>query len=519
MRKIVIDGSNTSGFQRTALIALGGYIDVDRGKRVHIQTLCLEEDAARKISESPGEVVYRLDRQGIPLVEIATAPEIYSPEEAESVAYKIGQLLRATGKVKRGLGTIRQDVNISIKDGALVEIKGVQELGLVARIVDLEVQRQVNLLKIREELKNRGVKKEAIKGELVDVSKLFANSKSKVIRNALDQKAVVLATVLPRFAGLVGKEIEPGRRLGTEMSERAIFWGGVGGIFHTDELPAYGVTEEEVTECRQTLHANKDDCVLLVADKRDKAEDALKAAIDRAKEAIIGVPEETRAPQPDGTTRYSRPRPGSARMYPETDIESVPVATDRITKIQKSLPEKPEKKFERFVKEYKLSNELAEAMIRSYHLDLFETIVSTMKKVSPVVVAATLENTWRNLKREGTPIEKIGDEKVEEVFRELSGGKVAKEAIPDILAFLAKNENSTVGTAMEKLGIKGVSTEELDKAIDEVIEKNLPLIKQRKMDALSALMGDVMKQLRGKVDGKTVNESLKRKLEQRTTQS
>lgn len=519
MRKIVIDGSNTSGFQRTALIALGGYIDVEGGKRIHIQTICLEEDAARKIREEQGEVVYRLDRQGIPLVEVATAPEIYSPEEAESVAYKIGQLLRATGKVKRGLGTIRQDVNVSTKNGALVEVKGVQELGLVAKVVDLEVQRQVNLLKIRDELNSRGVKATDIKSESVDVSKFFTDSKSKVMKKSLDQKGVVLATVLPGFAGLVGKEIQPSRRLGTEMSERAIFWGGVGGIFHTDELPAYGITEEEVARVRETLHAAKNDCVLLVADKREKAEDALIAAINRAKEAIAGVPEETRAAQPEGVTRYSRPRPGSARMYPETDTAAVPVASKKINEIRSHLPEKPEKKFERFVKEYKLSDELAEAMIRSYHLDLFESIVTTMKNVSPVIVAATLESTWRNLKREGIPVEKIGDEKVEEVFQELSSGRVAKEAIPDVLAFLAKNEGSTVGMATEKLGIKGVSTGELNRVIDDTIKKNLPLIREKKMEALSALMGDVMKQLRGKVDGKTVNEILKKKLEQTITKT
>jgi glutamyl-tRNA(Gln) amidotransferase subunit E len=142
-----------------------------------------------------------------------------------------------------------------------------------------------------------------------------------------------------------------------------------------------------------------------------------------------------------------------------------------------------------------------------------------MKNVSPVVVAATLENTWRNLKREGIPVEKIGDEKIEEVFRELSAGRVAKEAIPEILAYLAKNEDSTVSTATEKLGIKGVSREELSKVIDDTIKKNLLLIREKKMEALSALMGDVMKQLRGKVDGKTVNESLKKKLEQMITKA
>ena len=244
MRKIVIDGSNTTGFQRTALVSLGGYIEVDTKKKIHIQSVSLEEDAARKTGEAQGEIVYRLDRQGIPLVEIATAPEIYGPEEAEMVAYKIGQLLRATGKVKRGLGTIRQDVNVSIKDGALVETKGVQELGLLGKVVELEVERQKNLIQIREELRKRGVRKEDIKGEAIDASQILKDSKSKVIRKALEQKGAVLSTVLPKFAGLVGMEIQPGRRLGTEMSERAIFRGGVGGIFHTDELPAYGITED-----------------------------------------------------------------------------------------------------------------------------------------------------------------------------------------------------------------------------------------------------------------------------------
>jgi glutamyl-tRNA(Gln) amidotransferase subunit E len=201
-------------------------------------------------------------------------------------------------------------------------------------------------------------------------------------------------------------------------------------------------------------------------------------------------------------------------MYPETDVVVVPVASERLSRIRETLPEKPEKKFERFVKQYKLSSELAEAMIRSYHLDLFESIVTNMKNVSPAVVAVTLENTWRNLKREGIPVENIGDEKVEEVFRELSVGKVAKEAIPDILTFLAKNEGVTVGQATEKLGLHGISTEELGKVIEETIKKNMSLIRDKKMEALSPLMGDVMKQLRGKVDGKVVNENLRRKLEE-----
>jgi len=514
MRKIVIDGSNTTGFQRTSLIAQGGYVDLGGGKRVRIQSICLEEDAARKISETQSEVVYRLDRQGIPLIEIATAPDIKSPEEAESVAYRIGQLLRVTGKMKRGLGTIRQDINVSTKDGAIIEVKGVQELGLLGKVVELEVQRQLSLVEIRDELRKRGVKEDDIKEEQIDVSDVFKGSKSRVIKKSLDQGGVVLASLLPKFAGLVGREVQPGRRLGTEMSERAIFWGGVGGIFHTDELPAFGITEDEVKKVREKVNAGSDDCVVIVADQSEKAQNALKAALDRAKEAIDGVPEETRGVRPEGTTHYSRPKPGAARMYPETDIPVVPVTSERIERIKRTLPEKPEQKLERFTKEYKLSKELAEAMVRSYHLDLFENILSRLKNVPPVTVATTLQNTWTYLRREGIPVENIGDEKVEEVFKELNEGKVAKEAIPVILAYLGKNQAAAVNEAVERLGIKGVSIDELEKAVDETIRKNVTLIKEKKMQALSALMGDVMKQLRGKADGKTVSETLKKKLEE-----
>ena len=150
MRKIVIDGSNTGGFQRTSIVALGGFVESEAHGPIGIQTICLEEDAARKISESEKEVRYRLDRLGVPLIEIATAPDIHDPETAERVALKLGQLLRATRKVKRGIGTIRQDVNISITDGNLVEVKGVQQLDIISDLVKLEVDRQVALLNIRK---------------------------------------------------------------------------------------------------------------------------------------------------------------------------------------------------------------------------------------------------------------------------------------------------------------------------------------------------------------------------------
>ena len=141
MRKIVVDGSNTAGFQRTALIGTDGYIELD-GKRYGITVLCLEEEACQKVEERKGEVVFSLDRLGIPLVEIGTAPDIESPGEAREVAAYLGMILRSTGKVKRGIGTIRQDLNISIPGGARVEIKGVQYLQEIENIIELEIERR-----------------------------------------------------------------------------------------------------------------------------------------------------------------------------------------------------------------------------------------------------------------------------------------------------------------------------------------------------------------------------------------
>ena len=152
MRKTVVDGSNVSGFQRTALVAMDGFIDTSLGK-VKIPTICLEEEAAQKLEEGKDFVKYRLDRLGIPLIEIATSADIKSPEHAKEAAGHIGMILRSVEGVKRGLGTIRQDVNISIREGARTEIKGFQDLKSIPKVIEYEVKRQLDAVKHDRELK------------------------------------------------------------------------------------------------------------------------------------------------------------------------------------------------------------------------------------------------------------------------------------------------------------------------------------------------------------------------------
>jgi glutamyl-tRNA(Gln) amidotransferase subunit E len=512
MRKTVIDGSNTTGFQRTCVIALDGEIKVGE-KTVPIQHAGLEEDAARKTSEEGGNLTrYRIDRLGIPLIEIATAPVIKSPKEAEEVALAIGRILRATGKVIRGLGTIRQDINISIPNGALMEIKGLQELDLVPLVVEYEVQRQINLIGIALELNRTAVKQENLKKEFFDVSRVFKQTKCKVIRKALDANQQVLAVKLAKFRGFLKRELMPGFRLGTEIADRARFWGRVGGIFHTDEMPAYGITAEEVEELRKTVKAEDEDAVVFVADKAENARDALKAVVERAREALNGVPAETRAPNADGTTRYMRPRPGAARMYPETDIPPIQIAEDCVRRVSLRLPELPEQKLERLTKTYNLNQKLAKQILDSEYGELFETTVKE-SNVSPTTVAAFMTETAKALKRDGVRVEKVSDNQIREVFRAVGSGRLTKEAVPEIVSWLSQHENSTVNDAINKIGLKMLSSEELEKIVDSLIERNRSLIQERRANAFGPLIGMVMKEVRGKANAASVSELVKKRLE------
>jgi glutamyl-tRNA(Gln) amidotransferase subunit E len=511
MRKTVIDGSNTTGFQRTCVIALNGEIKVAE-KIVPIQHISLEEDAARKTGEEDNIIHYRIDRLGIPLIEIATAPVIHSPKEAGEVALAIGRILRATGKVKRGLGTIRQDLNISIPNGALTEIKGVQELELLPLVVEYEVQRQLNLIKISQELRKNGAKEEELKEEFFNVTEIFKQTKCKVLRKALDKNQQVLAVKLPKFKGFLKRELVPGFRLGTEMADRAKFWGRVGGLFHTDELPAYGITAEEVENLRKTVGAEEHDAVIFVADNPENAEDALKAVVERAREAIKVVPEETRAASPDGTTRYMRPRPGAARMYPETDIPPIQLTQDYIKQIISSLPELSEQKLQRLMKEYNLNQKLARELLDSEYVKLFETIVKE-SEVSPTTVAAFLTETLKALKRDGIHVEKVSENKIKEIFRSVGSGDLTKEAISDVFTWLSKHEDRNVREAINSLGLRMLSEEELEKIVDTIIESNKKLIEERGANAFGTLMGIVMKEVRGKANATLVSKLIKKKLD------
>ncbi len=490
MRKLVIDGSNTSGFQRTALVAVNGTLP--NGGR--IETLCLEEEAAQRVE---GET-FSLDRLGIPLVEITTSPCMHTPEEVREMAGYLGMVLRSTGQVKRGLGTIRQDVNISIKGGARIEVKGVQELDLVTEVVKREAQRQQNLIMIRDQLVSR---RASVQPVPVDVTNLFSGTGSSILKKA----KMILAVRLNGFSGLAGVEIQPGRRLGTEMSDYAKKC-GVGGIFHTDELPAYGISTEDVNALHSTLGTTEQDCIVLVAGTPKQAQCAAMQVVKRARLAMVGVPEETRKMLPEGNTAYMRPLPGAARMYPETDV--LPVSVEQATWDCISLPELLTVRANRFSRELGLDEGLARQIAFSERLPLFERAVR--ETINPTLASRTILGTLKEIQRDGADISLISDDRFIEVLHAVESGKAAREAIPDVLKLIAKGAGTE--EAIRKCA-PAISRDQLHSIIAKIVDERAAFVQEKGNAALAPLMGVVMAEVRGSSDGKIVSELLRKEIE------
>jgi Glu-tRNA(Gln) amidotransferase subunit E-like FAD-binding protein len=362
MRKTVIDGSNTSAFQRTMIVGLNGFLEY-MGRKIVITHVSLEEDAAGIVDEENGKITYKLNRLGVPLVEICTGLLTdFSPKDVQDIAYMLGMICRSTGKVKRGIGTVRQDLNVSIRNGERVEIKGLQELNIMSKIIELEVQRQLSL--------------------------------PKVIK-------------------------------------------------------------------------------------------------------------ETRALNPDGTTRFTRPLPGAARMYPETDIPPVPIDEKMIDRIKKELPELWTEKYNRFKEKLNLSDELTKEILGSEYLDLFEKLIKKYK-VSPSVIANLFTNTLKDMKkRENVLVENLSDNDFEEIIDLLDRGKIVKESIPEIIKYKLNHPDSRISDFIKKFETIGIS--ELRKIVKEVIEKN-------KGAPEGKIIGIVMSQVRGKVKSEDVIKTTKEQL-------
>ena len=524
MRKTVVDGSNTSGFQRTTLVATNGVLETEGGP-VGIDVLCLEEDSARKLDSTltpEGEIVtWNLDRLGIPLIEIATAPDVKNPNHAKQTSIALGRTLRDTRRVRRGLGSIRQDLNVSIMCGDRVEIKGCQDLDWIPKIIRCEMARQLHFYRLANKLRSnhglpalssdRRIESPSVHTEvsnllelrLVDVSTAFASCESKRVKSGLESNSVMLALPLPGFEGLIGvKEFDADGaqmpRLGRELAGAAKL-AGVAGVFHSDELPAYGIDQNCVDSTRELLEG-VDAFVLCLAPKW-QAELALESVLNRARQAFDRISQEVRnvvikkgSPE-DGTTTPMRPLPGGARMYPETDIPPVTITSQHWQEVLNNLPMNQTERLER-LQEFKISEDQIKQLL-SRELD--DHFVAHNQGLPPKAWATML-------------LENDGEVSLMAlVLAAKEAGHVTREGMTKLIEeFSGMNPSlDEIAIKAEELGIKPADTGDLLSIVEKVVDSRLDFVKERGMGALGPLMGLVMKECGGAADGKQVSALLR----------
>ena len=602
MRKTVVDGSNTSGFQRTTLVATGGAVQTEDGP-VGITLLCLEEDSARKLDTQPGkhgeQVIYTLDRLGVPLIEIATDPEVQSPEHAKQTAIALGQILRDTRRVKRGLGTIRQDLNVSLGCGDRVEIKGCQDLAWIPRIIRLEMARQLHFYRLANRLRSANklpglpthrdeddaeieaavatAAAKLLPVNLVDVSSAFAACESKMIVEALAGGASVVGVKLSGFAGDLGSseldsEGAQMPRLGRELASAAKM-AGVRGIFHSDELPAYGITEVEVAAVRDALGLGSDgggsggsdrdggngsdgddsnggdgvgdgDAFVLCVALDWQAELALESVVLRARKAFHRILQEVRnvvikkgSPE-DGTTTAMRPLPGGARMYPETDVPVFALSESHWNEIASNPPLTSDQRRAALV-QCDLSENQVDALLGREEDDEF---LAGVKGNLAASLDPLPDKAWASLLLDRTQEEIAGLSHApnsSDIPLSLIGfclearesGGVTRDGLVPLAARLltsgdwntaneiGENGDATndradairtaIAARAEELGVIPADTGEIEAAVERILDERADFVAERGMAAMGPLMGVVIGELGSGADGKAVSAALK----------
>ncbi len=512
MRKTVIDGSNTTGFQRTMLISQGGFFDTG-GIKIGVQSICLEEDAAKNLGDDGSVRKFGLERLGIPLVEIATEPFEVELTEIKKIALSLGRILRSTKKVKRGLGSIRQDVNISIKDGGgvVIEVKGVQQLDQLEKVVEYEAKRQHGLLKISKKIQEKNWIYDNR-----DITELFSECKSKIIQSAIKKNQKIMAITFRNMAGIFGFSPYEGIRLGKEVAELVRFF-GIGGVFHSDELPNYGVEKTDLEKLKKFSKISENDAFLILASPEKKILTIIDQIILRIEYIKNhGIPIDTRLATQSGETKFLRPRPGNARMYPETDIPPIIITNEELSEAQNNIPKSWDDSIKELETKYKLNLQLAEQIFDSRYIGLFEKIIEKIK-INPTFVASILCSTITNLERNGLDSDLLKNDEIFKLFSLLEDGKISKESIEIIFESIMSGKSKNTEEAMKNASIESVNEEEIEKIIVGIVDKNERIIKNQKERAIGPLMGIVMKELRGKASGEIINrlllENIKKKLE------
>lgn len=510
MRKLIIDGSVTSGFQRTAMLGIGGNLETSFGS-VEINGVNIEEDSCRPIERASTYSIFSLDRQGIPLLEITTGPQAKSPEQVYELALLIGNILRSFDTTKRGLGTIRQDLNVSITQGARVEIKGAQNLKLIKEIVEQEVKRQKIMHSIKEELEIRNVSCNDIMQEpIIEITECFKECDSSIINENLNlENAGVMGMRLKGFKGIMGHEIHSGYRFGLEVSDRnKAHFSSIKGLFHLDELPKYGIGDDEISKISSLLDLGELDNFVFIVYEKEYATQSLENIKTIICEMMQGVSSEVRQVDSKGTkTVFLRPMPGSARMYPETDVPFISLDEKKLKNLESKLPELYDDKIKRIQKNLGVDYHKTQQLLEEFSENQLQELLKISNKNAQELYSIVFDIPKDIKKREGVEPQALNYSLLQQLLELTTTDNLSQKAIRDIFLSLYNDnlqeiENLRKYVEEKQLIVEQLNDEELKNLLQEVVENN-------KEAPFGAIMGQAVKAVNGRADGKRISEMLK----------
>jgi len=499
-RKQYLDGSIPTGFQRTTIVGVTGWIPY-KDRRISIVQLGLEEDACREVSDIGHRRVYLTDRLGMPLIETVTGPDMRTPQEVAEVAQILRRLVRSTGQVRTGIGAAREDVNVSVRGGTRIEIKGVPRIPRIPLLTYHEAMRQWNLLRLREELHRRGITAETFKSSSEDVTKILVKTSYQPIRDAIAAGAVAAAVVLRGFRELLGWQTQTNTRFSREISDRVRVVAcltRLPNIIHSDSL-SETLSSARWEAVRKAAGAMSDDTVVVVWGAPGDVKTGVQEIAIRAREAAIGIPSETRQALRDGTNGFERILPGPDRMYPDTDLPPKQVTEERLERIRRGLPV-PVWTREAWYRDLGLPADVVEPLAVSRLAPLFEVLVKDWK-VEPVAAAVALVQFPKRLKKTGLDPARLTEETLRRIFALFRDRRISRDGVYALMEKAARG-----GPLPETGEVRPATEEEIYAA---VAARNAALREMKIHNAdkkAHVLMGLVMTALRGRVEGAAVVE-------------
>jgi glutamyl-tRNA(Gln) amidotransferase subunit E len=499
-RKQYLDGSIPTGFQRTTIVGVTGWIPY-KDRRISIVQLGLEEDACREVSDVGHRRIYLTDRLGMPLIETVTGPDMRTPQEVAEVAQILRRLVRSTGQVRTGMGAAREDVNVSVRGGTRVEIKGVPRIPRIPLLTYHEAMRQWNLLRLREELRGRGITPETFQSESEDVTQ---KTSYQPIRDAIDAGAVAAAVVVRGFRDLLNWQTQTATRFSREISDRVRVVAcltKLPNIIHSDSL-SETLSSSRWEAVRKAVRATGDDVVVVVWGPAEDVKTGVQEIAIRAREASIGIPSETRQALRDGTNGFERILPGPDRMYPDTDLPPKQVTEERLERIRRGLPV-PIWTREAWYRELGLPADVIEPLAVSRLAGLFEVLVKDWT-IDPVAAAVALVQFPKRLKKKGSDPRLLTEETLRRIFALFRDRKISRDGV------LALMERAARGEPLPGTGEVRPATEE--EIYAQVAASNGRLREMKVHNAgkkTHVLMGLVMSALRGRVEGAAIIERVR----------